>query len=307
MSEFTYKRLGQNNIDDLDKLFSTRKKQFKIDFYKKYNTKWTGKEYIGIFAYNSSNEPVGFLGSLPMYVEYKASKHLCVQISDAVIHPDYQKKGLFVEIIKRVIDIAEKEGAEFLYVFPSPQAFSGFKKTGWKLYSHLNHYTIDTYALPIMKIAQKFGKIKLYNEYASFIQKILCSTNVTDLKNSCIDDNNGGVDRCETFLSHKDYSYNYKIKFSQNKILWKHDDGMLIGDIERNSEHTKLFNNLKILCFLLGIHKIKFFVQQDSYWDNFLKNKGLIPTQGNPLYFYDINSKIDFSKLKFISADLNTY
>lgn len=306
MSEFIYKRLSRDTIPDLARLFETRNKQFKIDFFKKYNTKWTGKEYIAIIAYNESEEPIGFLGSLPMFVEHDKKKHFCVQISDAIIHPDYQKRGLFVAIIKRVIDLAKTEGAEFLYVFPSPQAFNGFVKTGWLLYGNLHHYVIKTRCIPLMKFVQKVNIIKYYHIFLKFILKIIAKTNILDFANSTIDIENGGVDRCNQFLEHKNYTYNYRIKYRGIKILWKQDDGMLIGDIERVKDVNKTISRLKSLCFILGIHKLKFIVLQDSYWDCELKQQYKY-VQGNPLYFYNLNSELDFEHLKFVSADLNTY
>jgi GNAT superfamily N-acetyltransferase len=301
--------MSKDRLNDFYELFCLRGKNLSLDYFlKKYDTSWTGKEFIGIIVYDASGKAVGHLGTLPMFIDYKGKRHLCCQISDAIVHPEHHGKGLFALIIECVLEIAREENIEFLFVFPSPQAYNGFIKTGWVETDMLKTYCFTTPCLPFNKLVNKFNLLKTYNLFIKCILWLFAGTKKNSFYNSVIDEQTGGVVTDKDFILHKNYTYNYITRFKGFKIWWKIEDGLSVGDIERfdlNEVH-RLQKALKSLCFLLGFHNYKITTTSNTYLDSVF-SKLSTPKQGNKVFFYDLTSGIDFSNIKFSYSDLNTF
>jgi len=306
---YTYERITKNTLIDFYKLFKTRRKDFSFDFFeKKYNTKWLGKEYLGVLAFDIKRNAVGHICILPMKLQYNGKEYLCGQICDIVVHPEHKRKGIFEELIAKGKVIAKEEGIAFLFVSPNQNAQPIFNKWNWYSNHCFNVYTFNTKCFPLNKIANKYKLLKLHDLYIKIVLKLFADNKKTAFKNSVIENGIGGIIRGQEYVSHKNYTYNYITKIGGFKIWWKIDDGISIGDIERfdSINLERLFKRLRFLCLILGFHNFKIVANNNTFIDQLLKDK--FPFEkGNNVYFWDISSGIDFLNIKFMQSDLNTF
>ena len=272
-SEYFFERTSKEKLRDFYTLFKTRGKTMSYEYFeKKYDTKWTGKEFVGVIVYDSNRNAVAHIGSIPTLVKYKDQVKIACQICDIVTHPDHQKKGLFSSALNYYLKVATEEKIDFLYVFPNGKADRGLEKNGWQLKGSLNNYTFKTSCIPLNKIANKFNLLKSYNLFIKLMLRFISKSGNNDFKNSVIDDEYGGLVKDNNYIFHKNYSFNYITIFKGFKIWWKIDDGFSIGDIERfdPTKLKKLFKTLKLLCLLLGFHNFKIITSNDTFMDKLL-------------------------------------
>jgi len=309
LDNYFFERMSKDKLQDFYKLFKTRGKDISLThFEKKYRTTWTGKEYLGVIAYDLKRNPVGHICILPTLIEKDGKEYISGQICDIVVHPSHKRKGVFEQLIIEGIEIAKEEGLCFLYVCPNVNADPIFKKWGWLNVDNYKIYTFKTKCFPINKIANKFHLLQFQDLYIKGMLWILSKHKKKAFKNSVIETGIGGMIRSQDYIKYKNYTYNYISVINGFKIWWKIDDGLSIGDIERfePSQLPKLFKTIRFLCFILGFHNFKIVTTNNTFIDNLLKD--LYPSEkGNNVYFWDISSGIDFSKIKFMQADLNTF
>ena len=67
--------------------------------------------------------PVSFL---PVQVEGKTL--LSALLTAVITHPGYRKRGIFSSLVKRSLEEARKQGADFAFTFPNEQSFAIYRK-----------------------------------------------------------------------------------------------------------------------------------------------------------------------------------
>src|SRR5882724_2506262 len=98
--EYRIARLDAGKLKDLENLYQAvyGHKPVKDYFLKKYNTAYTGAEYIGYIGYNLQDIPIAFYGVMPCLIEYNHEIILSAQSGDTMTDPRFRYKGLFVEL-----------------------------------------------------------------------------------------------------------------------------------------------------------------------------------------------------------------
>ena len=306
---YVFERMSEDKLPDFYHLFKTREKDYSLDYFeKRYNTSWTGKKFVGIIGYDERNEPIAHIGTFPMIIEFQGKTYITCQLGDLIVHPNHQKKGLFVALIDHLCELAKQEDIDFLHACPNKQADPQFNKKGWKCVDFFKSYSFPVLCIPLNKIANKYNLLKLYDIYIRTILWLFTKNNNLTFKNSVIDSETGGVIKDSNYRMYKNFSYNYITTIHGFKFWWKIDDGLSIGDIERFDlqKRDSLFKTLRFLCFILGFHNFKIVTTNNTFIDNQLKDS--FPFEkGNNVYFWDISSGLDFTKIKFMQTDLNTF
>ena len=305
---YFFERISKENLTDFYTLFKTRGKNISlVHFEKKYDTKWVGKEYLGVIAYSDEKQPVGHICVLPTIVEHNSKEYISGQICDIVVHPNHRMKGVFEQLISKGIEIAKDNGLRFLFVSPNVNADLIFKKWSWFSNDNFKIYTFKTKCVPLNKFTNKYKLLPFHNLYIKAVLWLFGNKKTT-FKNSVIENGIGGLIRSQDYSNYKKYTYNYITSINGFKIWWKIDDGLSVGDVERfdPSRLNALFKTLRFLCFIFGFHNFKIITTNNTYIDTLLKDTYSFE-KGNNIYFYDISSGLDFSKIKFMQSDLNTF
>src|SRR4030095_13673010 len=114
--EYSIVRLGENKLKDLEILYREvyGHKPVKNYLFKKYNTAYTGTQYVGHIAYNSENIPIAYFGVIPCFIQYNDQIILTAQAVDAMTLSQYRYKGLFVELAKQTFDLCRTLGIQLV-------------------------------------------------------------------------------------------------------------------------------------------------------------------------------------------------
>src|ERR1044072_3132440 len=113
-------RLDESKLPDLAFLHkAVYGNEKSLDYWKKkYDTKYTGVEYIGFVAYNNENIPVAYYGVLPCFIQEKDNIILAAQSGDTMTHPQYRYKGMFVELSNITFDLCKQQEIRLVFGFP---------------------------------------------------------------------------------------------------------------------------------------------------------------------------------------------
>src|SRR4030095_6386931 len=133
--EYSIVRLGENNLKDLEILYREvyGHKPVKNYLFKKYNTAYTGAQYVGHIAYNSENIAVAYFGVIPCFILYNDQIILSAQAADAMTLSSHRYKGLFVELAKKTFDLCRAAGIQLIFGFPNQNSYHGLvHKLEWK-------------------------------------------------------------------------------------------------------------------------------------------------------------------------------
>jgi hypothetical protein len=312
MSEYTFNRLTKERLKDVCKIFiaSTRKGFSPEKLFNKYETGFTGKQFIAYIAYDSENNPAAFYGIIPCFAKYNNQKILIAQAVDGITHPNHQRKGLFLQLISRVTELAKKEGVNFIYGIPNEKSFPAFRdKVKWTVNNNMIIYKFPVVTLPISSIF-RYGKISK-SLYQAYTKMILCFlTKSSELfENPGVNDQTFGINRDNDFLEYKNRQFSKHIFLLSQKKVWLSIDGaMKVGDIETTDPTTlkKIIKKLKLLSFFLGVRKVVFqFSPESKHVPIFSTIRK--PEVGLPIIYLNISNKYDPAKFVISLADFDTY
>jgi len=79
----------------------------------------------------SNGKIVGHLGLVGVPIKVGDRILRGSQAVDLAVHPDFRRKGMFLEIGKKLVQCAEDEGIVISYAAPSERIYRGFLKFGW--------------------------------------------------------------------------------------------------------------------------------------------------------------------------------
>jgi hypothetical protein len=127
------------------------------------------------------------------------------------------------------------------------------------------------------------------------------------LANSVFSDGYAGVYRDHHYLKYKTYTDTLVIKIA-NAALWIKINGvLLVGDISvKPAGFEQMINQLKKLAVKLGIKEIHFHASPGTTLHS-LFAKANAPIPSFPVIFKDLAGNSAIDKIKFISADIDTF
>ena len=127
------------------------------------------------------------------------------------------------------------------------------------------------------------------------------------IPNSVFSDGCPGVLRDDDYLGYKTYTHNQVIKI-HNSTLWIKINGvLLIGDIIVNpDDFEEMMNKLQVLARKIGVKEIHFHASPGTTLYNLFASRfNSIPSF--PVIFKDFTGDVQVDKIKFTSADIDTF
>jgi len=308
--DYRIERLGDKNLADVEKLHAAvyGKTVAPGFFARKYDTGFAGAKHVGYLAYDQQGFPIAFYAVIPCFMRFDDGIVLSAQSADTMTHPQYRNKGLFVELAQMTFQLCRSMGIALVFGFPNQNSLPGFlNKLGWVMTERMDCFIIRGARFPWAGAFGKFSILKKW--YSKYRQRVLKKYMVDQqgLANSVFSDGYAGVYRDHHYRKYKTYTDTLVIKVS-SAVLWIKIDGvLLIGDISvKPAEFEQMMRRLKKLAVRLGIKEIHFHASPGTTLHNlFIKANRPIPSF--PVIFKDLarNSAID--KIKFTSADIDTF
>jgi len=308
--EYVVERLSQAKLKDLETLHQAvyGAPPEKNYYSKKYNTAYTGVEWLGYVAYNKDRIAVAYYGVMPCFIEYGKEILLAAQSGDTMTHPAFRYKGMFVELSKITFELCRKAGLHFIFGFPNQNSYHGaVTKLGWQMTESMECFEIPVSAAPWKGISNRFPLFKkIYAAYSnSILRKYL--TTEKGVPNSVIIDGFAGILRDEAYLNYKTYSDTIVIRVDKATAWIKIKNELVIGDMELNGQDFDYtMKKIKILASKLGLKKILFHSCHDTHLE-WLFVARYPPIKSFPVLFQDLGANISFDKIKFTFADIDIF
>jgi hypothetical protein len=309
-AQYRVERLDQDKLKDLEALYTAvyGKLPPKDHFIKKYNTSYTGLQYIGYIAYNAENIPLAYYGVLPCFIQYNDQIILSAQSGDTMTHPLFRYKGMFVELSRITFELCRVSGIRIVFGFPNQNSYHGaVQKLGWKMTETLACFTIPVRALPLESICQRFQFLNhAYKKYISWNLRPY-ALEQKGLPNSVACGGYGGVYRDARYQQYKTYSPAQVLSFGSTRVWLKIKSGMILGDLEiKGPEFDQGINTLVRLARRLGLLRIVFQVSPGTPIYNLFATR-FRPLPSFPVLFQDFGSGIPLDKLKFSFGDIDIF
>ena len=309
-SGYTTERLSKENLPDLANLFAAvyGRKASEGIFEKKYDTVYTGKQYIGFIAYSKDHVAVGYYGVIPCFLKYSGETILAAQSGDTMTHPLYRYKGLFVELSNITFALCRSEGIRIVFGFPNQQSLHGaINKLGWKMTEKMDCFIIPVRTIPLERIAAKFFFLEgVYQKYKrSIVRKYRIPG--YGIPNSVINDGFSGVNRDENYLAYKTYHKTEVLQVGQSLIWVTLNTEFIIGDMKVSSnDFDQVMAEIEKLSAKLGIKQIQFQISPGTGLHSlFSKKYKSVPSF--PVLFQDFESGLEIDKFKFTFADIDIF
>ena len=303
-------RLSRGNLDALEKLYNATYGRSHPEGYfaKKYDTAYTGVEYLGYIAFNENQNPIAFYGVIPCLIRYADTLFLAAQSADTMTHPKYQFKGLFVQLANLTFDIAQEEGVSLIFGFPNQNSLHGFLvRLKWQMTETLDYYCIPSGMVSMMGLPKRIPFLKnLYEQYQAYILKnYLVSRKGID--NSVLKDGFAGINRNAHYLNYKTYHDTHVIKIGEALLWIKIGNALVVGDINcREEEFDNMMDELRKLAFKLGLGNIHFHTSHQTRLSSLFSAR-YQPTPSFYVLFKDLGANIPLDKIKFTFADVDTF
>jgi GNAT superfamily N-acetyltransferase len=310
-STYIIERLSIYNIADLFQLHEAVycRKQPVGYFEKKYNTGYTGTQYVGYFVYNESREPIAFYGVIPTLLWYNNQTILAAQSADTMTHPHHRNKGLFTELANHTYALCRTEGIRLLFGFPNQNSLPGLiNKLDWYVTGTMDRFLVPVKkSLPLEKIANKYPALKMaYSRYRQWVLKRYLKTGY-GVANSVLTNDCNGVYRDVNYLEYKTYSPTGIIDIDGTLFWIKLQNGLQIGDIENIPEDFKgTIDKLRKLGAKLGITAIHFQTSPGTPLHR-LFVQYYKPELSFPVIFKDLSEGLSTEKIKFTLADIDIF
>jgi hypothetical protein len=308
--EYIFERANSQNIENLSIIFYETKG---IDIplnsiKKKFDTSYTGIDYIGFFAFTQDKKPAAFYGVFPCFLQIENKVVLSAQSGDTITHIDHQRKGLFIKLAKLTYDLAQKEGVKIIFGFPNQNSYHGFvKNLHFHVAGSLQIYRFKSNGLPIYRALHRLKLGRLYQIFSKIRLKKATSTHDGFIGSIPRADINSGFRNAE-FYKYKSYNQSSYFELDGIKIWCRIDANLFIGDISCTSEIQieDVVIKLKKFAASLGLDQIIFEVTKDSYWDQMF-SKLWLAEEGAPVIYKNLMNADEFLVLEFTSGDVDVF
>ena len=307
---YTIERLNVSKLSDVDDLHeAVYGRRVAHDFFlKKYDTAFTGVEYMGFVAYNTERVAVGYYAVIPCFIQIGNRKVLSAQSADTMTHPGYRFKGLFVELSNLTFRLCRENGIALLFGFPNQNSLPGaIGKLGWKMTEQMDCFIIPTRGLKWLNIIKKLPVIKDIQD--NYQQRLLNRYSIEQhgIVNSSVIDGFAGINRNEAYLQYKTYTQTYVINLG-GAFLWvKINSELLIGDILLGTaDFDEMMIRLKKIGRKLGINSLQFHCSPGTKLHQLFADRfKAIPSF--PALFQCFEDGLPVDQIKFTSADIDTF
>jgi GNAT superfamily N-acetyltransferase len=308
--DYTIERLTQDRLKDLERLYnvvygrSVPKKYFKI----KYDSRYTGHEYVGFIAYSEQHSPIAYYGVLPCFLQCGGQKILAAQSADTMTHPEYRYKGLFVELSQFTFDLCRQLGIRIIYGFPNQNSYPAMvHKLGWKMIHSMELFILPVRSFPVAKLLRGTWLAgKLYDSYASRTLGKYRTTKKT-IPNSVLKDKFCGQRRDKDYEGAKNYHAREVLDIDGSLVWCRINVDWIIGDMDTSAgDFDGVMKKILELARKLGIRQVQFQASPGtSLHSLFAAKYESIPSF--PALIQPFDPNINIAIMKFTFADIDVF
>ena len=310
LKDYSIERLTAERLKDVEQLYKeVYGREAPMNYFRiKYDTAYTGHEYMGFVAYNNERIPVAYYGVIPCFLQCGNEKIIAAQSADTMTHPKFRYKGMFVELSNITFDLCRQAGIRLIFGFPNQNSYHGaVHKLGWKLTHTMECFIIPVSALPLARLTAKTKLTKsIYHQYRQrILNKYLMQEKL--ISNSVIRGGYCGVLRDTNYERSKSYHARLVLKL-ENATLWcKISSEWVLGDLQVASEDFEsAIKKIKDMARKLGVQQIQFHTSPDTQLHSlFAAHFKSIPSF--PALFQQFDSSVDISRIKFTLADIDIF
>jgi len=308
--DYTIEQLSSDRLNDLETLYDEvyNKSLPKNYFSAKYDSGYTGHQFIGYIAYKEQHFPIAYYGVIPCFLNCGAQSILAAQSADTMTHPAYRHKGLFVELSKMTFDLCRREQINLIFGFPNQNSFPAMvHRLGWKVIHDMDLFNIPVHGSSSAKLLRStWITKKMYNAYASRIIGKHRSTRKV-IPNSVIKDGFCGVSRDTHFENAKDYHRREVLDIDGALIWCRIDRDWIIGDMDVSAENfDRTMKRILEMGRQLGVKRLQFHASPGtSLHALFAARYESVPSFHTLIQSF--NSAINIAALKFTFADIDIF
>ncbi len=294
MGKYRIARLGAGNIDHLRGLYKVvyRKDCGAAYFSMKYDTTYTGTQYIGYIAYDG-HTPVAYYGVVPVMLSVQGKPVLAAQSCDTMTHPAYRRQGLFIELAQQAFALAKQEGIHLVFGFPNQHSYPGFIR-------HLGFVHQGT----MMRYTFRFPR-SLYHKLHFKLWQAFTAKSPAGISNSLLQEGFDGVIYDAAWLAYKCYSPSYVLNTAKGSTWLKGAHGLWAGAVNLNSHHH-------MQAFIQGLAKktkaaeITLMTSPGTLLNEQLE-KCAEPQQGFAVIIKNLSGVYQTNRLKFQLSDIDIF
>ncbi len=309
-SNYSVERLTAERLKDVEQLYEAvyGRSASPGYFTTKYNTAYTGLEYVGFVAYNKDRIPVAYYGVIPCFLQNGNERIIAAQSADTMTHPKFRYKGMFVELSNITFDLCRRLGIRAIFGFPNQNSYHGaVHKLGWKLTHTIECFIIPVRSMPIASISAKTRLTKsIYETYRRWMLRSL-KEKKNLIPSSVVKEGFIGVSRDSDYEKAKDY-YPREVLRIENAAVWcKVSNELVIGDINVVAvDFENTIRKIEKIAAKLGLKQIQFHVSPGTELHAlFASRYKSIPSF--PALFQQFDSTVDIEKVKFSFADIDIF
>jgi hypothetical protein len=311
MKGYRFERLCEERLSDLKFLYKDAfLKDVTLEFLKKkYDTSFTGIQYVGYVAYDNHDRPAAYYGVLPLYVEHKDMTILAAQSGDTMTLSTHRGRGLFFNLAQEAYKLAANLGIKFVFGFPNMHnSYGGLMKLKWTHNGNMKIFRMFVPTLPLSVAARKSRTVgKMYNQRAD---RVLAkySSRSDSFENPLTKSDYLVVKRDRSFFQYKKYSKKSILDIEGRCVYVKADKTLQVGDIERCSEEVffRIIARLRKIAFELGAPALTLGFSPGVDYARFLEKK-YRPRESLPICYLNLTSEVDLNGLRFSLADFDTF
>jgi GNAT superfamily N-acetyltransferase len=306
--DINYVPLSEDNLNWFIPLF---KKAFNRDISlpdlkKKYDFSDWNKPYLGLFAMHNER-PIGFIGICYYRAQYLDKMEWASNFTDSMIHPDYQRFGIYIKLLAKVEELVKENGICFSLGFPNDNSFYPVVNKGmWNYKNRMIGYKFKVNTLPLYKILKKLGAKSVYFKWATNKMKsTACDFQEEAFKEA---NNKPHIIHDEPFFKYKNSRAHLLLKID-GKFVWiKLGEQLSVGFIAElsESEMLRIVQQIKLIAKKLFINEVIFQFTKNSVQERIL-SKHYQGFDSWPILFTNQQSQFPIEQLQLQYCDIDSF
>jgi len=254
-------------------LWSDNKDENMLFFSNKYERNPYDDQIYAIIALHN-NVVVGFRGFVPTEWIIGKQKKIILLVSDASVHINHRRKGLFEKMTKKSIELFEKTDVYgYLNLSSNKYSTPGYLKLGWRKFD-LKTYHRFTTPISLLLLYFNISKKKIITNKNIKIDKYLTDVDYLAISRFCNLSDNLALFNKKAHYKYKllrQNNYKYIKYYSSDNVLVSYavitTNGLMCTIIDFDFEEIKYFKSI-----IKELRRQYYIV---SIWDVSIKNLGI--------------------------------
>lgn len=307
---FTLVRLTEELLPKVHTLFAEARNLYfpKGYFLRKYGINTPELRFVGFLALDNNQNPAGLVAMVPRQLQRGGNFFIGGELVDAVTHPRHRGKGLFVQLSKQVMVLAQTLGLELIFApLNHLSAPILVNKLGWQLYDQLPSFDYKCRGVDWYRYATRFSPTrKLYFQIVKRKMGHLLMTQTFPKPNRT---NVGTVVWDSLFFESKRKGRNLFLNFEGFLWWFRFDGGLFVAALEPAGDKVRaetFKEALPKLLNYLGVRRVFGSFPKESFAAQCFGSLGS-PSANINMYIYPLTDLARESRWEFSLADCDSF